>query len=152
LGRPYGEALAAGEIALRYDAAEGTFSAWYFEHRLPIAARDYRGILRAAVRHAGAGDSDAGRALLALADAQGAFAHPPRAEAPAHKAALAAIAGGAEIVAAGLAAFAPQAAGGLHALHLLLERQHFRLAHWRLASREINYRRFFDINALAGLR
>jgi len=152
LGRPYGEALAAGEIALRYDAGEGSFSAWYFEHRLPIAPHDYRGILRAAVRHAGASDSEAGRALRALADAQGAFGHPTRAEAGAFKTALAAVAGGGEVIAAGLPAYAPHAAGGLHALHLLLERQHFRVAHWRLASREINYRRFFDISSLAGLR
>ncbi len=38
------------------------------------------------------------------------------------------------------------------ALHSLLERQHYRLAHWRLATSEINYRRFFDVNSLAGLR
>ena len=36
-------------------------------------------------------------------------------------------------------------------LHELLERQHFRLAYWRVASDEINYRRFFDINDLAAL-
>jgi (1->4)-alpha-D-glucan 1-alpha-D-glucosylmutase len=152
LGRPYGEALAAGEIALRYEEGEGTFSAWYFEHRLPIAPYDYRGILGAAVRQAGASDTDAGRALLALADTQGALGRPTRDGAPAFKTALAAIAGGAEIISSGLAAYAPQSAGGLHALHLLLERQNFRLAHWRLASTRINYRRFFDINSLAGLR
>ena len=38
------------------------------------------------------------------------------------------------------------------ALHHLLERQHYRLGHWRLASSDINYRRFFDVNTLAGLR
>jgi (1->4)-alpha-D-glucan 1-alpha-D-glucosylmutase len=37
-------------------------------------------------------------------------------------------------------------------LHRLLERQHFRLAHWGLAATDINYRRFFDISSLAGLR
>ncbi|HYD48650.1 MAG TPA: alpha-amylase family glycosyl hydrolase, partial [Terriglobales bacterium] len=37
-------------------------------------------------------------------------------------------------------------------LHALLERQAYRLAYWRTASHEINYRRFFDINELAGLR
>jgi (1->4)-alpha-D-glucan 1-alpha-D-glucosylmutase len=37
-------------------------------------------------------------------------------------------------------------------LHDLLETQAFRLASWRTASDEINYRRFFDINELAGLR
>ena len=37
-------------------------------------------------------------------------------------------------------------------LHALLEDQAYRLASWRVASSEINYRRFFDINQLAGLR
>jgi (1->4)-alpha-D-glucan 1-alpha-D-glucosylmutase len=38
------------------------------------------------------------------------------------------------------------------ALHELLEAQPYRLAYWRTASHEINYRRFFDINTLVGLR
>jgi (1->4)-alpha-D-glucan 1-alpha-D-glucosylmutase len=37
-------------------------------------------------------------------------------------------------------------------LHALLEQQVYRLAYWRVAGDEINYRRFFDINELAGLR
>ena len=37
-------------------------------------------------------------------------------------------------------------------LHSILSLQHYRLAHWRLASHELNYRRFFDINDLVGLR
>ena len=35
-------------------------------------------------------------------------------------------------------------------LHDFLEAQHYRLAHWRLAPDAINYRRFFDVNDLAG--
>ena len=38
------------------------------------------------------------------------------------------------------------------ALHRLLEDQVYRLAYWRVAAEEINYRRFFDVNDLAGLR
>jgi (1->4)-alpha-D-glucan 1-alpha-D-glucosylmutase len=38
------------------------------------------------------------------------------------------------------------------ALHELLEEQAYRLSYWRTASHEINYRRFFDVNSLAGLR
>ena len=38
------------------------------------------------------------------------------------------------------------------ALHRLLEAQVYRLAHWRVSAEEINYRRFFDINDLVGLR
>ncbi|HEY1502178.1 MAG TPA: malto-oligosyltrehalose synthase [Acidobacteriaceae bacterium] len=37
-------------------------------------------------------------------------------------------------------------------LHELLEAQPYRLAYWRVSSEEINYRRFFDINDLVGLR
>ncbi|HET9743827.1 MAG TPA: malto-oligosyltrehalose synthase [Terriglobales bacterium] len=37
-------------------------------------------------------------------------------------------------------------------LHLLLELQVYRLAHWRVSGEEINYRRFFDVNDLVGLR
>lgn len=37
-------------------------------------------------------------------------------------------------------------------LHALLEQQPYRLSYWRTAMREINYRRFFDVNDLIGLR
>lgn len=37
-------------------------------------------------------------------------------------------------------------------LHQVLEAQPYRLAFWRTAMHEINYRRFFDIDTLAGLR
>jgi (1->4)-alpha-D-glucan 1-alpha-D-glucosylmutase len=39
-----------------------------------------------------------------------------------------------------------------HRLHALLERQAYRLAYWKIAFEEINYRRFFDINDLVCLR
>jgi (1->4)-alpha-D-glucan 1-alpha-D-glucosylmutase len=37
-------------------------------------------------------------------------------------------------------------------LHALLERQPYRLAHWRLGGEALNYRRFFDIDGLVGVR
>jgi (1->4)-alpha-D-glucan 1-alpha-D-glucosylmutase len=37
-------------------------------------------------------------------------------------------------------------------MHEVLERQNYRLEHWRFASRDLNYRRFFAINDLAALR
>jgi (1->4)-alpha-D-glucan 1-alpha-D-glucosylmutase len=37
-------------------------------------------------------------------------------------------------------------------MHTLMERQFYRLAYWRVAADEINYRRFFNINELAGVR
>jgi (1->4)-alpha-D-glucan 1-alpha-D-glucosylmutase len=42
--------------------------------------------------------------------------------------------------------------GDFDRLHALLERQPYRLANWRVSAEEINYRRFFDINDLVGLR
>ncbi|OZB46850.1 MAG: malto-oligosyltrehalose synthase, partial [Cellulomonas sp. 14-74-6] len=34
----------------------------------------------------------------------------------------------------------------------LLERQHYRLAYWRVADEELNYRRFFDVDTLVAVR
>ncbi|MHC2468596.1 malto-oligosyltrehalose synthase [Bradyrhizobium embrapense] len=154
LGSSYGQALERGEIALRYEATEGSFSAWYFEHRLPIAPERYGEVLRTIVREAGAEDSPAGRALLELAARYRGLRHPNRREAPALKAAIQAIEGGAGIIARGLDAYraAEDRPTQTLALHHLLERQHYKLGHWRLASSDINYRRFFDVNTLAGLR
>ena len=52
----------------------------------------------------------------------------------------------------GFESFDPANANGREQLHALLERQHYRLAWWGTAGDEINWRRFFDINGLAGLR
>jgi (1->4)-alpha-D-glucan 1-alpha-D-glucosylmutase len=40
----------------------------------------------------------------------------------------------------------------LDALDALLQRQHYRLSFWRTAQEELNYRRFFTIDTLVGLR
>src|SRR4051794_11965242 len=154
IGTSYGEALEGGEIELRYDAREGSFSAWYFEHRLPIAPERYSEILRAVVKQAAAVDPPAGQRLLDLASRYKGLRHPDRNEAPAFKSELAGIDGGAEIITRGLDVYRAGAgrAAQILALHHLLERQHYKLGHWRLASSEINYRRFFDVNTLAGLR
>jgi (1->4)-alpha-D-glucan 1-alpha-D-glucosylmutase len=44
------------------------------------------------------------------------------------------------------------APGSFDLLDKLLGRQVWRLSHWRVATDEINYRRFFDINGLAAIR
>jgi len=154
LGSSYGKALESGEIELRYDASEGSFSAWYFEHRLPIAPERYGEILKTVVKDAGAEDSPAGKRILDLAARYHGLRHPNRTEAPAFKAELKHIDGSREIMARGLAAYraGQDRPVQTQALHHLLERQHYKLGHWRLASSDINYRRFFDVNSLAGLR
>jgi (1->4)-alpha-D-glucan 1-alpha-D-glucosylmutase len=154
LGSSYGEALERGDIELRYDAAEGSFSCWYFEHRLPIAPERYGEILRMIVKEADAGNSEAGKSLLQLASRYRGLRHPGPKEAPAFKSELKGIAGGDQIITRGLAAYraGPERGAQTLMLHHLLERQHYKLGHWRLASSDINYRRFFDVNSLAGLR
>jgi (1->4)-alpha-D-glucan 1-alpha-D-glucosylmutase len=52
----------------------------------------------------------------------------------------------------GLAAFDAKTDQGRQRLAALLQAQNYRLASWRVANDEINWRRFFDINELAGLR
>jgi (1->4)-alpha-D-glucan 1-alpha-D-glucosylmutase len=154
LGASYGAALERGEIELRYDADQGSFSCWYFEHRMPIAPERYGEVLRTIVRQANAETSEAGQHMLQLASRYRGLRHPDRKEAPVLKAELKAIAGAEDIIGRGLAAYRAGPGYGTQtlALHHLLERQHYKLGHWRLASSDINYRRFFDVNTLAGLR
>lgn len=154
LGKSYGDALEDGDLVLKYDANEGSFSVWYYEHRLPIRPNRYGEVLKNIVAAAGAADEEAGRALLALASRYPDPNEPTREHAPQYKADLAAIPGGAEVIERGLVAYRPSSEdpGRVVLLNRLLERQHYRLAHWRVAFTEINYRRFFDVNDLAGIR
>jgi (1->4)-alpha-D-glucan 1-alpha-D-glucosylmutase len=154
LGSSYGAALERGEIELRYDADEGSLSCWYFEHRLPIAPERYGEVLRMVVKEAGAEASEARQRILTLASRYNGLRHPNRREAPQFKSDLKGITGAAELIERGLSAYRAGAGRDAQtlALHHLLERQHYKLGHWRLASSDINYRRFFDVNTLAGLR
>ena len=154
LGTTYGEALEQGDIQLRFDAATGSFSAWYFEHRLPIAPERYSEILSTIVAEAGATHTAVGQKLTTLAARYKGLRRPNRSEAPHLKEELSRLAEAQTTIDQGLEAY--RAGTGRPAqtlaLHHLLERQQYKLAHWRLAASDINYRRFFDVNDLAGLR
>lgn len=50
------------------------------------------------------------------------------------------------------AAFDPRTAEGQANLHALLERQHYRVAWWRTARDMLNWRRFFEVSELVGVR
>src|SRR6516164_3561403 len=148
LADQYGVVLESGEIELRFDAAEGSFSAWYFEHRLPISPRTYPAILMA------------GGEVLSELDCAFAALEPLRSEARRRAAALKhrlSERAREPAVAAAIAVALGYYAGkgnpeGFRNLHCLLEAQAYRIADWRVAAEEINYRRFFNINHLAGLR
>src|ERR671918_568788 len=162
LGDQYGKVLEAGELKLQFDAAEGTFSAVYYAERFPIAVRRYPQLLHSTANVLDRG----GGPLFELADRFAALCADDvgteqwavrRQEAFALKAALAETACDRGVRAALDAAVAalngtPGLPETFQALQELLEDQAYPPAYWRGASSEINYRRFFDINQLAGLR
>lgn len=168
LGDHYGAALERGEIELRFDSGTGTFSAWYHEHRFPIRPRHYAAMIRRHLARPEAartlGDSVRSE-LERLAAGFDKLRRPgrrlraaARAHALALKAELAECCGrdraAADFVAGAAAAFngTPGDSASFLPLHALLERQVYRLAFWRAAADEVNYRRFFNINELAGIR
>jgi len=162
LGEHYGNALADPALALAFEREAGGFALRYHEHRLPLDPRSYPALLeRAAPRVAEPG------ARAALASLAAAFGHLPARDAAApealaerardkalHQKRLAELCAGTAAAAQAIEAALAElnAPGPREALHALLEAQAWRLAYWRVASDEINYRRFFDINGLAALR
>jgi (1->4)-alpha-D-glucan 1-alpha-D-glucosylmutase len=149
LGAPYGEVLESGELELRFEPASGSYAAWYHEHRFPICPRTYQAILAAAGDAAGEGRRLAGQVRDAPRGAASSAATALKAELRR----LASEPEGRAALEAAATAFAgrPGEPATFHKLHALLEEQHYRVSYWRVAADEINYRRFFDINDLAGL-
>ena len=170
LGGHYGTVLENGELDARYDSKEGSFSIWYGEHRFPLDPVSYPVILEPVAAALG-GEREQDARLAALQQLIGAFRSLPerhtrdpherrtRIEAAAHlKRELAdftrswrELAGSIDTAVQALRG-APGKADSFDRLHALLEAQAYRLAYWRVATDEINYRRFFDVNELAGLR
>ncbi len=143
LGKPYGEALRDGELKLRFDPEDGRIFLDYYDNRFPINPRDYTAILLA----------EGG----ALEEAARAFADMPAERDGMREAAEVARQGLrrpelAPAIEAALRPYHEATDTSRDLLHRLLDQQNFRLAWWRAASDEINWRRFFDVNALAGLR
>lgn len=150
LGDHYGVALQRGDLDLRFDAEEGAFAVWaYGTHELPVRPTDFGVVLGA--RH---------KELEALGDA---FAHleayrpHERRRVAELKRALATAAMDASVAAAiddRLALFRgkPGDLDSWRQLDRLIAKQHWRVAHFRVAADAINYRRFFNINDLAAVR
>ena len=156
----YGVTLEACKLVPSFNESEGTFSIWYQEHHFPLAPHTYAEVLAAA----------AGSVSKTLANLTAAFrkltpATVPRRARSAMRARAAALKSELAQLAASdleLRVVVDRAIQSLRGvkgdpssfvpLHQLLERQHYRLAYWRAAADEINYRRFLDINELAGVR
>lgn len=166
LGDHYGRVLENGELKLAFDPERGEFNVYYYEHQLPIAPETYPLILTYKIerltQHASASsvlisdwwkliadfeqlrklrDAPAEHGQTSISCKQR-LAHLARSRlVESHIAHLVSLFNG-----------IPGQAKSFDLLHQLLERQSFRSAFWRVASDEINYRRFFDINDLACLR
>ena len=151
LGDQYGAVLVSGGLELRFDNETGSFAVWaYGTHKLPVRPQDYGTIL-------GSDHPDLER--IADAFAHLAYARPHQiARAGVQKAELAT-----------LVATRPDVADAINQrlsvfrgyqgeidswghLHELIACQNWRVAYFKVAADDINYRRFFNINELAGLR
>jgi len=169
LGDQYGRVLDRGELQLRFE--DGALHLMYFEHDLPInprqsprvlglgiedletrigpaepSLREFLSILTALQNLPAYTEQDATRVAERTREKEVARERLVRlvAESPVIREHI----DTAIRIANGTAGEGPS----FDRLHELLEHQAYRLAYWRTAVDEINYRRFFDINELVGLR
>jgi (1->4)-alpha-D-glucan 1-alpha-D-glucosylmutase len=166
LGDLYGEALEKGELKLTFDQAEGSFSVWHWEHRFPVCPLSYPIVLDRALAALPEGEDNGRAELIGISErlrTMGEEAAPERRaafpqECDSLKARLAQVVEHSPALqqaierAVSLVNGAPGIPESFGTLHRILEAQSYRLAYWRVAASDINYRRFFDINGLAGLR
>jgi len=167
LGDQYGRVLERGELQVRFET--GSFYLCYYDHRFPIAPGTYRHILDIVLENLA--DSKDEEFYAELQSIVTALEYLPRRnetdperiaertrekeiikrrldrrcnEAPklqrAIEKALSQING------------TPGDPRSFDRLDQLLNDQSYRLAFWRVAAEEINYRRFFDVNDLAAIR
>jgi (1->4)-alpha-D-glucan 1-alpha-D-glucosylmutase len=169
LGDQYGRILENGELRLSF--ADGGFQVHYYEHRLPLDPKSYLRILSPGLNDLeaalGAEHEDYQELLSVLT----ALNHLPartetgpesvierRREKEIIKRRIADLYGRnpriSDLIDDGVREFNGRkgVAASFDALDSLLADQAFRLASWRVATEEINYRRFFDINDLAAVR
>ena len=167
LGDQYGRVLERGELKVHYDA--GRFFLRYFEHEFPIAPGTYRHVLEIALNQLQEHkDEDFYAELQSILTALEYL--PRRTERDPDR--IAERTREKEIIKRRLERRSLEAPlvekaiedaltkiNGLpgdprsfDALDALLSDQAYRLAFWRVASEEINYRRFFDVNDLAAIR
>jgi (1->4)-alpha-D-glucan 1-alpha-D-glucosylmutase len=169
LGDTYGAVLERQEITLEYES--GAFRVRYFARHLPVAPGTYGQVLAttadALLAEIGA-DSEDGIEFLSILtairrlpprDSDDPVLHAERArEKEVIKRRLAVLSGRSPQVLAQIQRAVeifngrPGDPRSFDRLDTLLSAQAYRLAFWRVAGEEINYRRFFDINELAAIR
>ena len=150
----YGRVLEAGDITLARDG--GSMLVVHGDRRFPVDPQTTEMVVAAAADRTGSDE------LAFLATALGEL--PPSTASDAEQVArrqrdadvlvarLAELVAGDAAVAAALDAAVAATASDVDRLDALLDDQNYRLAYWRAASRDLAYRRFFDIDELIGLR
>ncbi len=169
LGDQYGRVLERGELRVKF--GDGAFSLAYFEHWFPLNPRQMAPILSR--------DLDTLKAVMPIEDphlreflsiltalqnlpayteTDAARIEERHREKDIARERLARLAAASGVIRGyldrtiALLNGVPGQPSSFDPLHELLEAQVYRLAFWRTAQHEINYRRFFDINGLIGVR
>ena len=169
LGDRYGAVLERGELRLRLN--NGSFQVTYFDHAFPVSPRSYGQVLAYRLDELEKKLSQGDPALDELKSILTAISNLPnrheqdperleerRREKEVVKRRVAALSAGdpriREHLEENVSLFNGKAGDprSFDLLDKLLSQQAYRLAHWRVSSEEINYRRFFDINSLAAIR
>jgi len=170
LGDHYGSVLEAGEMQLQLNPDGDGFAIHYYEHCLPVDPRTWPDILGLHPDRLEQTLADQPESLRAYRDLiETCRALPMRSNlAPEARRSRAQAGRDCRQGLSDLCRHHPAIVDHLHqcvtemngqpgrpdsfdALHQLLDAQAYRPAYWQVASDEINYRRFFDINDLAGL-
>jgi (1->4)-alpha-D-glucan 1-alpha-D-glucosylmutase len=154
LGDQYGRVLEAGELTVQRQ--DGSLAVRYHEHEAPLSPRTLDDLLARAAARADSselGNLAAGFGRLPLATRTDAPAVAERhRDKEVLRARLAALCAASPGVAAAIDREIDALNRDPDALDELLSLQNYRLAYWRTAAEELSYRRFFDIQTLAGLR
>jgi (1->4)-alpha-D-glucan 1-alpha-D-glucosylmutase len=163
LGDHYGRVLEAGELRLCREG--GSFMVTYYDHAAPIAPRSLDTLLIAAAKRLPLAETHEPGSRQQLESIATAFGHLPPAWATDRESVrerhrdkeilrgrLAELCEQEPSVAAAIDQEVAATNRDPDQLDALLIRQNFRLAWWRVASEQLDYRRFFDITSLIGLR
>jgi (1->4)-alpha-D-glucan 1-alpha-D-glucosylmutase len=170
LGDHYGRVLESGELQLHFSPEAGEFGLRYWDHRFPIDPATYPDIL-AVLPAPPAQDESESDSHAVVASVIDAFGRLPARDTPddeqrrarvrdaaIYKRSLARLVARHDWLAHWIDScvqrFNGQSgdAASYDLLDKLVARQAYRLADWRVASDDVNYRRFFDVNTLAALR
>ena len=146
LARAYGDALEAGELSI--EVADGLPRLKHYDNTWPLSPASWGMLLSTVDRQAGA---DACFADLELLLNRGAPEEGERERYRLHAALAEALLAAAHREGR-LAAAATAASRDPNCLDAILQRQFFMLHGWKLAGELTNYRRFFDVSTLIGIR